>query len=311
MEDIDSDVSKLNGHEFESLVEKLVQKMGFITEERKLAADGGIDILATSYVPMFEGKYVIQCKRWTSPIGEPVLRDLYGVVHSKNANKGILITNSTFTEAAIEFARNKELELIDGDKLQDLLQKHEILISERSLVRLPNQLHYMVNNFVPAVETVRNQVDQIKNGRVYLEKVSLEYEQWIRQVQATDSKIQGYCTFFYNIVTQSLHFHLLEEPPNTRAVESDCEEIMAANRSLVNDYKYFASIIPPPTYAILHQQYLDVFYELFGILFGFADKIEEIKTLPIEQLRNHSIHIDVVEFQKRRADVITSIETRA
>ncbi len=290
------------------MVEKLVQKMGFTTEERKLAADGGIDILATSYVPIFEGKYVIQCKRWASPIGEPVLRDLYGVVLSKNANKGILITNSTFTEEAVEFARNKPLELIDGDKLQDLLQKHEILASEKSLVRLPNQLHYMLNSFVPAVKTVRNQVDQIKNGRIYLEKVSLEHRQWIKQVQVTDNKIQGYCTFFHNIVAQSLHFHLLEEPSNTQAVKSDCEEIIAANRSLVNDYRYFASIIPPPTYEILHQQYLNVFYELFGILFGFADRIEEIKTLPIEQLRHHSIDIDLEAFQERREDAIKSIE---
>lgn len=63
-------------------------------------------------------------------VGEPPIRDLYGVVMSENANKGILITTSNFTSSAISFANDKPIELIDGQILQQLLAKYNIAISE-------------------------------------------------------------------------------------------------------------------------------------------------------------------------------------
>lgn len=118
------DIDKLAGFEFEELIGKLLRKMGFIVEQTSLSADGGVDIVAYSKEPIFKGKYLIQCKRWSGVIGEPVVRDLYGVVLSQNANKGIVITNSYFSEKAIKFAENKNIELIDGNILSDLIKKY-------------------------------------------------------------------------------------------------------------------------------------------------------------------------------------------
>lgn len=121
------DANHLGGHEFEDLVEKLLIKMGFSTEGRKPSADGGIDIIAVSSKPMLQGRYIIQCKRYSNPVSAPTIRDLYGVVNATNANKGILITTSKFTSDAIEFAQDKPIELIDGPKLLSLMQTHELL----------------------------------------------------------------------------------------------------------------------------------------------------------------------------------------
>ncbi|MFQ5885722.1 MAG: DNA translocase FtsK, partial [Anaerolineae bacterium] len=60
-------------------------------------------------------------KNWTKPVGAPVVRDLYGVITAENANKGILITTSRFTDSARAFAEGKPLELIDGQMWSDLL----------------------------------------------------------------------------------------------------------------------------------------------------------------------------------------------
>lgn len=54
------------------------------------------------------------------------MRDLYGVVLSENANKGIIITNSSFSKKAIEFADGKNLELIDGSTLTELLEQYKM-----------------------------------------------------------------------------------------------------------------------------------------------------------------------------------------
>ena len=48
---------------------------------------------------------------------------------AERANKGILITTSAFTSDAIEFAHEKQIELIDGVRLIDLLEHSETRIS--------------------------------------------------------------------------------------------------------------------------------------------------------------------------------------
>jgi len=116
----------MSGIEFENLVLQLVRKMGFEAQTTKTSGDGGVDIIAHNNQPFLEGQYIIQCKRWNSSIGEPALRDLYGVVMSERANKGILVTTSYFTPSAISFAKGKPLELIDGDKLHFLLSKYDL-----------------------------------------------------------------------------------------------------------------------------------------------------------------------------------------
>lgn len=111
------------GISFEQKCLELLEKMGFTCRRTATTGDGGIDIVAISNQPLFKGTYIVQCKNWKNPAGEPPVRDLYGVVASENANKGILITSSSFTAAAQNFAKGKNIELIDGDQLEQLIQE--------------------------------------------------------------------------------------------------------------------------------------------------------------------------------------------
>ena len=97
--------------------------MGFATETTSVSGDGGIDIVATNDQPLVKEQYIIQCKQWKAPVGEPPLRDLYGLVVSSDAIKGVLMTTSTFTPQAKRFARGKRLELIDGAAFQGLMER--------------------------------------------------------------------------------------------------------------------------------------------------------------------------------------------
>lgn len=123
---IGSDINSLSGIEFEHVCQKLVQNMGFETETTKASGDGGIDLVAYNSQPLLSGKYIIQCKRYTGSVGEPIIRDLYGVVMSERANKGILMTTGYFTKSAITFADGKPIELIDGVKMHELLSSYGI-----------------------------------------------------------------------------------------------------------------------------------------------------------------------------------------
>lgn len=109
-----------SGISFETRCLSLLQGMGLRTETTSISGDGGIDIVAWEERPLIRSKFVIQCKDWEAPVGEPVLRDLLGVMHSEDAAKAVLITSSAFTGAARRFADGKRLELVDGDDLRRL-----------------------------------------------------------------------------------------------------------------------------------------------------------------------------------------------
>ena len=118
------DINSLSGVEFEMVCKKLLENMGFAVETTKTSGDGGIDLIAYNSQPLLSGKYIIQCKRYAGSVGEPIIRDWYGVVTSERANKGILMTSGVFTKQAQIFADGKPIELIDGVKLRDLLQDY-------------------------------------------------------------------------------------------------------------------------------------------------------------------------------------------
>lgn len=121
-----TDINNLSGVEFENVCQQLVEYIGFDTETTKASGDGGIDLIAYNHQPLLSGKYIIQCKRYSGSVGEPIIRDLYGVVTSERANKGILMTTGYFTKSAISFAEGKPIELIDGIAMQNLFSQYGI-----------------------------------------------------------------------------------------------------------------------------------------------------------------------------------------
>ncbi len=110
--------------DFEHQVAEVIRSMGLTADVTGGSADGGVDIVAYDDSPITGGKYVVQCKRYgqSKKVGVGEVRELYGVVQAEGANKGILITSSSFTSHALAFSEGKPIELIDGTKLGLLLE---------------------------------------------------------------------------------------------------------------------------------------------------------------------------------------------
>lgn len=135
------DFTTINGYEFEDYVSNILRDMGFEIEQTTYSNDGGIDIIANYNKPIFSGRYIVQCKNWQGSVGAPEIRDLYGVVMDQRANKGILITPSDFTEQAYEFAKGKNIELINGDILTKLAKKTDNIKKENTFVDFPEDFN--------------------------------------------------------------------------------------------------------------------------------------------------------------------------
>jgi restriction system protein len=77
-----------------------------------------------------------QCKRYTDPVGPGPVRDFRGAM-SGRGEKGLLLTTSSFTrEALIEATRDgaPPVELIDGDRLCDLLKDFNLGVETRQRI---------------------------------------------------------------------------------------------------------------------------------------------------------------------------------
>lgn len=120
-------LGRLDPAEFENLMCNVCRAMGLEAEVTGKTGDGGIDIVAHNRSPLVGGTYIIQCKRYSGNVPVEMVRDLYGVVTDRRANKGILITSGGFTAAGYEFAKGKPLELIDATTLAILLRTHQLV----------------------------------------------------------------------------------------------------------------------------------------------------------------------------------------
>jgi restriction system protein len=117
----------LSGQEFELYITELLRRMGFTAEATKATGDGGIDIVAGLEAPILGGKYLFQCKCYSEGVlvGVSAVRDFYGTVSAdQQAVKGVMITTSDYTNQAKEFAAQVNVELIDGEKLQSLMDRY-------------------------------------------------------------------------------------------------------------------------------------------------------------------------------------------
>jgi len=280
----DDYLETLGGHEFENLIIQLLKKMGFIIEERKLTVDGGIDILAQTDEALFKGIYVIQCKRLAQKVGEPVIRDLYGVVHARNANKGILITNSSFSQAATNFARNRQLELIDGKSLRTLLSKYDI-VKRRNGLNFSNSTMYMLNHLVPSIKKVREQIQDIKDHRIYLESVVVDdLKEWAKVQKDAFTGIEAYVEFLKNAIPL-LDSFLADRNADLEKVKSCCDRIMEATDRQVAYFKQLWRTVPLQKFKKVHQCLLDIFGFYLEALFHWAEEFEELFSLPEAELR--------------------------
>ncbi len=122
---------------FEKLVLDLMLKMGYGGSREnagrltQATGDGGVDGLINEDKLGLDVIY-LQAKRYTETVvGRPKIQEFVGALAGKQANKGVFITTSTFTQGAIDFANavQQKIILIDGEKLAALMIEHNLGVS--------------------------------------------------------------------------------------------------------------------------------------------------------------------------------------
>jgi restriction system protein len=122
---------------FERLAQRILREAGFVnvTVTGK-SGDGGIDGAGTYRLSLVSFPVYFQCKRYKGAVTPGAVRDFRGAMAGRG-EKGLLITTGSFTrDAQAEATRDgaPPVELIDGDRLCDLLREFRLGIEVRQRV---------------------------------------------------------------------------------------------------------------------------------------------------------------------------------
>lgn len=120
---------------FEELIVRLLTSMGYGGSSENAgkaigrSGDGGVDGVIDQD-PLGVDQIYIQAKRYsaTNTIGSGAIRDFFGGLSLKRAQKGIFVTTSTFSTSAIETAAGLggRIVLIDGQQLARLMIRYNV-----------------------------------------------------------------------------------------------------------------------------------------------------------------------------------------
>ncbi len=117
---------------FERLAQRLLRESGFTSAKvTGRSGDGGIDGLGVYQLSLLTFPVFFQCKRYSGSVGPSAVRDFRGAMAGRG-DKGLLITTGTFTSDARAEAKRDgapPIDLIDGDRLCDLLKENAIGIT--------------------------------------------------------------------------------------------------------------------------------------------------------------------------------------
>jgi restriction system protein len=129
-------LKKFDPGKFESFSRLLISKMGVVIDKKRgivRSGDHGIDGFGYFTSDEFRtSRVAIQCKRYTDgAVSEPEIDKFKGVMDGFNAEYGIFVTTSHFTDNAKKKATqgNNTVTLIDGQSLADLVEKYQLHIT--------------------------------------------------------------------------------------------------------------------------------------------------------------------------------------
>ncbi len=116
-------ISRMQWGQFEMLVVEAFRRRGFrVTERGTAASDGSMNLELSSN----EHRFVAHCKQWRAKeVGMSALRELNSIMVVSHAAGGFVVTSGAFSREAVAYATGRNIQLIDGPTLREMLRDPE------------------------------------------------------------------------------------------------------------------------------------------------------------------------------------------
>lgn len=115
------DIDAMGHREFEYFVADLWRRQGYDAHPTQQSGDGGADVIADDG----SERLAIEAK-WRSrgTISPATVRQIGGVATREGFDRGVVVTNQDFSDAAYREANQMDVKLINGDQLRELDQRN-------------------------------------------------------------------------------------------------------------------------------------------------------------------------------------------
>jgi HJR/Mrr/RecB family endonuclease len=115
------DFTQLNGYEFEEYLKKLFELLGYTAVQTPSSGDQGADLILSKD----DVKIVVQAKKYGGKVSNKAVQEIAAAKNYYDADRAMIVTNSSFTKSAIELAFSNDVELWDGRRLKNIIKDLE------------------------------------------------------------------------------------------------------------------------------------------------------------------------------------------
>ncbi|MCB1173706.1 MAG: tetratricopeptide repeat protein [Leptospiraceae bacterium] len=113
--------------QFEGIVRKLIESLGYSVAELKIESDTIIRAMASETDSRSKAARRQYCafrfQRDVSPVKEDTVRAMHEMMRTNHAQRAFIYTAGEFTPSAVEFAASRPIELVDGRQMAEHLRK--------------------------------------------------------------------------------------------------------------------------------------------------------------------------------------------
>ena len=122
------DFKQVDSREFVELVARLYKRMGYTVARTPRTRDGGVDLYARRKNVAGVEEIAVRCQHsYSSVVGVAAARALYTAVSAEQRlARGILVTSGSFSTWCRSFAEGKPIDLIDRERLRELLEHYQV-----------------------------------------------------------------------------------------------------------------------------------------------------------------------------------------
>jgi hypothetical protein len=148
-----------------------------------------IDVLTSHTDGIHTYKTAIECKYWKENVNKDIIMKVAEIIEDSAINKGVIVSKCGFTPDAIDFAKYKNIGLVELREMEEHDWKGRGRIFDiKTFVRRPEILSIVVDNFGSNLAAEEIQPDQIKilltNGKTTtFAAVVNEFKQQVRQTE--------------------------------------------------------------------------------------------------------------------------------
>lgn len=115
------EVDRMSGYQFEKYLSTLFKENGYKTRVTKSSGDYGADLI----IKKSGITTVVQAKRYNSTVGLKAVQEIVSSVRYYKADKALVVTSNYFSKPAEKLANSNNVELIDRNKLINMMLKVE------------------------------------------------------------------------------------------------------------------------------------------------------------------------------------------